>query len=156
MAYEIERKFLLCSDAWRAEVHKTIHIKQDYLCNTGKASLRVRVTDDQAYISSKTMTFEIRRHEFEYEIPRTDAEFMIQYMCTGNPLIKQRHLVKVKGHTWEIDVFEGANAGLVVAEIELRHESESFSKPEWIGAEVSAEQRYFNMNLIEHPYSEWE
>ena len=90
MAYEIERKFLLRSDAWRDQVVKTLNIKQAYFCNTERASLRVRVTDDAAYLSSKTMTLDIRRHEFEYPIPVHDAEFMIEYMCTGSALIKPR------------------------------------------------------------------
>lgn len=156
MAYEIERKFLLKSDAWRSLVYKKIHIKQAYFCNTAKASLRVRVTDETAFLSSKTMTRDIRRHEFEYEIPRQDAQFMVQHMCTGSAIIKQRHLVRVDDrHVWEIDEFEGDNEGLVVAEIELRQESEEYIKPDWVGKEVSDDPRYTNVSLVNNPYKQW-
>lgn len=155
MAYEIERKFLLRSDDWRSQVHKTLNIKQAYFCNTDKASLRVRVTDNSAYLSSKTMTLDIRRHEFEYEIPLHDAEFMIEYMCAGSALIKRRHLVIVDEHTWEIDEFQGDNDGLVVAEVELHHEQEAFSIPAWLGEEVSSDVRFFNMSLVNNPYKNW-
>jgi adenylate cyclase len=155
MAYEIERKFLLTSDAWRKQVQKTLHIKQAYLCNTDKASLRVRTSDDKAFISSKTMTRNIRRHEFEYAIPLHDAEFMIEFMCQGSPVIKQRHLVPVGAHVWEIDEFAGDNQGLIVAEIELAHEEEYFDRPDWLGLEVSGDERYFNMMLVKSPYKSW-
>ncbi len=155
MAYEIERKFLLKSDSWRSQVYKTIPMKQAYFCNTEKASLRVRVTDDKAYLSSKTMTFAIRRHEFEYEIPVADAEFMVQYMCNGSAVIKNRHLVKVDQHVWEIDEFEGDNLGLIVAEVELQHETEPFTKPVWLGKEVSDDRRYINVSLVSNPYLSW-
>lgn len=155
MAYEIERKFLLNSDTWRADIHQTRQIKQAYFCNTPKASLRVRVSDQSGYLSSKSMTFDIRRHEFEYPIPLHDAEFMIEYMCTGSAIIKQRHLVRVDRHTWEIDEFDGDNEGLIVAEIELQHESEAFTRPEWLGQEVSNDLRYMNMSLVNHPYKNW-
>ena len=155
MAYEIERKFLLRSGEWRDQVHQTVHIKQAYLCNTGKASLRVRLADNKAYLSSKTMTYDIRRHEFEYQIPLHDAEFMIQYMCQGSALIKSRHLVSIGRHTWEIDEFFGDNEGLVVAEVELGHEDEEFFRPEWLGEEVSTDVRFYNMSLVENPYKSW-
>jgi len=155
MAYEIERKFLLASDAWRSQVYETLQIKQGYFCNTDKASLRVRVTNKKAYLSTKTMTLDIRRHEFEYEIPRVDAEFMLQHMCNGSAVIKQRHLVKIDQHIWEIDEFEDDNLGLLVAEIELQHESEVFNKPDWVGKEVSDDRRYVNVSLVNNPYKDW-
>ncbi len=155
MAFEIERKFLPSSDAWRQAIQRSIQIRQAYLANTDKASLRVRITDQAAYLSSKTMTIDIRRHEFEYSIPLHDAEFMLEYMCQGSAIIKQRHLVSVGRHTWEIDEFMGDNAGLVVAEIELGHETEAFARPEWVGEEVSGDPRYFNMNLLKNPYTSW-
>jgi adenylate cyclase len=155
MAYEIERKFLLASDNWRSAVYKTLHIKQAYLCNTDKASLRVRTSNEKAYISSKTMTRDIRRHEFEYPIPLHDAEFMIEFMCQGSAIIKSRHLIKVGQHVWEIDEFFGDNRGLIVAEIELTHENEDFLRPEWLGDEVSSDVRYFNMMLINNPFNNW-
>jgi len=155
MAYEIERKFLLLNEDWRSEVTQTLAIQQAYLCNTDKASLRIRVSDQTGYISTKSMTRNIRRHEFEYEIPLHDAEFMIQHMAQGSPVIKKRHLVPKGSHVWEIDEFEGSNAGLIVAEIELGHETEAFDKPLWVGDEVSGDTRYLNISLVGHPYCDW-
>jgi adenylate cyclase len=155
MAYEIERKFLTVSTAWRDQVERTLCIQQAYLANTDKASLRVRVSDQTGFISSKSMTRDIRRHEFEYSIPLHDAEFMIRYMCQGSPIIKQRHLVPVGKHLWEVDEFAGANQGLIVAEIELASETEAFEHPDWIGQEVSSDPRYFNMALVDQPYCNW-
>ena len=155
MAFEIERKFLLKSDDWRSQVSSTIQIQQAYLCNTDQASMRVRVTDKKAYLSTKTMTFDIRRHEFEYEIPLEDGEFMVQHMCQGSAIIKRRNLVKVDQHVWEIDEFAGDNQGLIVAEVELQHEQEPFVKPDWVGEEVSSDPRYLNVALVKHPYKDW-
>ena len=134
---------------------QTLSIKQAYFCNTDKASLRVRVSDQNGYLSSKTMTRKIRRHEFEYAIPLADAEFMIMHMCQGSPIIKQRHLVKMNQQLWEIDEFEGDNSGLIVAEIELAHEDEPFSRPDWLGQEVSDDVRYMNMSLVLNPFKLW-
>ena len=155
MAYEIERKFLLTSDAWRQQIDRTLEIKQAYFCNTEKASLRIRISDQTGFISSKSMTQQIRRHEFEYEVPLQDAEFMLEYMCMGSPIIKKRHLVKVDQHVWEVDEFLADNEGLIVAEIELGYEDEPFTKPEWVGEEVSSEKKYTNMTLVTNPFKKW-
>lgn len=155
MAYEIERKFLLGDNSWRAQVKQSRSIKQGYLCNTDKASLRVRISDQQGFFSSKSMTVDIRRHEFEYEIPLHDAEFMLMNMCQGSSIIKTRHLVDINQHTWEIDEFHGDNTGLIVAEVELLHENDNFTRPSWLGEEVSSQSRYFNMALVEKPYKNW-
>ncbi len=155
MAYEIERKFLLKNDSWRAHVQRSIGIQQAYICNTNKASIRVRIADQKAFFSSKTMTKDIRRHEFEYEIPLHDAEFMILNMCQDHSIIKTRHLVQVENHVWEIDEFHGENSGLIVAEIELDDEKETFHAPTWLGSEVSNEARYYNMSLLTIPYNQW-
>ncbi len=155
MAYEIERKFLVTSESWRDQVYKTLQIKQAYFCNTEKASLRVRVSNESGFISSKSMTMDIRRHEFEYEIPLHDAEFMLKYMCMGRPVIKKRHLVKIDQHVWEVDEFLEDNEGLIVAEIELGHEKEAFIKPDWAGQEVSNDPRYINLSLVSNPYKTW-
>lgn len=155
MAYEIERKFLVTSAAWRQQIYQTLDIKQAYFCNTEKASLRIRVSNQSGFISSKSMTRNIRRHEFEYKIPLHDAEFMLEYMCEGCPVIKKRHLIKVDQHVWEVDEFLFDNEGLIVAEIELGHENESFSKPDWVGEEVSNDPKYFNISLVSHPYKNW-
>jgi len=155
MAYEIERKFLVTSDDWREQVEKTLQIKQAYFCNTEKASLRIRVSDQDGYISSKSMTMDIRRHEFEYKIPLQDAEFMLEYMCIGSPVIKKRHLIKVGQHVWEVDEFLADNAGLVVAEVELGHEDEPYDKPDWVGLEVSNDPKYINLYLSSKPFNSW-
>ena len=155
MAFEIERKFLVTSDNWRDEVYKIIEIKQAYFCNTAKASLRIRVTDQDAFISSKSMSRSITRHEFEYAIPKHDAEFMLENMCEGSAVIKTRRLVKYGAHIWEIDEFHGDNDGLVVAEIELDYEDEAFEKPLWLGQEVSDDIRYLNISLVNHPFKNW-
>ena len=155
MAYEIERKFLVTSDVWRQQIDRTMDIKQAYFCNTEKASLRIRISDQTGFFSSKSMTQKIRRHEFEYEVPLHDAEFMLEYMCMGCPVIKKRHLVSVDQHVWEVDEFLGDNVGLIVAEIELGHEVEPFTKPEWAGKEVSNDRRYINMSLVTNPFKSW-
>lgn len=155
MSFEIERKFLLKSDAWRTEVSSIKQIRQAYFCNTEKASLRVRIADQTAYLSSKSMTFDIRRHEFEYEIPLHDAEFMIENMCQGSAIIKNRHHVTIGQHIWEIDEFSGDNSGLIVAEVELQDEAEPFTRPDWLGREVSQDGRYMNMSLVNNPYKNW-
>ena len=155
MAFEIERKFLLTSETWRDEVCEKIEIKQAYFCNTNKASLRVRITNKDAFLSSKSMTRSITRHEFEYPIPKHDAEFMLLNMCEGSAIIKTRFLVKRGQHTWEIDEFHGDNKGLMVAEIELSHEQEFFEKPDWLGEEVSEDIRYINVSLVKNPYKNW-
>lgn len=155
MAYEIERKFLVTSSQWRQQIYKTLNIKQAYFCNTDKASLRIRITDQTGFISSKSMTQDIRRHEFEYEIPYHDAEFMLTHMCQGSQVIKKRHLLKVGQHVWEVDEFLGDNEGLIVAEVELEHEDEVFEKPEWAGEEVSNDPKYINMSLVKHPFNTW-
>lgn len=155
MAYEIERKFLLRDDSWRSQVQRTLSLKQSYFCNTDRASVRVRVADQTAFISTKTITLDIRRHEFEYQIPLHDAEFMLEHMCSGSTIIKQRHLIQAGSHTWEIDEFFGDNEGLIVAEIELSHEEEAFARPHWLGEEVSGDSKYVNISLVEFPYKEW-
>lgn len=155
MATEIERKFLVISDAWRAAAAPGIRFRQGYLSGTGKASVRVRVEGREANLNIKGATLGVRRREFEYAIPLDDANEMLDELCTGGIVEKTRFLVPVGGHTWEVDVFEGANAGLVLAEIELEHEDETFEKPAWAGAEVSDDPRYYNVYLAEHPYTTW-
>lgn len=155
MATEIERKFLVIGDAWRGAAAPGVRFRQGYLSATGKASVRVRVEGEQANLNIKSATLGVRRLEFEYPIPLEDANQMLDGLCTGGIVEKTRYRVPVGGHTWEVDVFEGANAGLVVAEIELDHEDEVFAKPDWAGAEVSDDPRYYNVCLAEHPYSSW-
>ncbi len=156
MATEIERKFLLTNDAWRAVVKSSSRYRQGYLANTeGGASVRVRVAGDQAALNIKGMTLGIQRPEYEYSIPVTDAEEMLDNLCIGPVISKTRYFVEHEGYTWEIDIFEGDNAGLVVAEIELSSVDEVFSRPDWLGEEVSHDPRYYNVRLVTHPYKDW-
>lgn len=156
MGQEIERKFLVVNEQWRDHITSSNYFRQGYLSNTGKCSIRVRVSDDKGYLNLKSATLDIRRTEYEYEIPRQEAEEMLTGFCEGPVIEKTRYYVRHDNHLWEIDVFNGANAGLVVAEIELDDIAETFSRPVWVGQEVSNDPRYYNVCLVKHPYSEWD
>ena len=155
VAIEIERKFLTCNDRWRREVARSIVMQQGYLAGSSDCSIRVRLSDGQAHLNIKSATLGIRRTEFEYVVPRADAELMLATLCGTRTLEKTRHFVKHNGHIWEIDEFHGANAGLTVAELELDAEDEVFERPSWLGVEVSDDPRYYNSRLVEHPYKNW-
>ncbi len=155
MPVEIERKFLLASDEWRNMVVRSNRIRQGYLGKIDKASVRIRIQGDKANINIKSATLEMRRLEYEYEIPMDEAIEMLDQLCAQPQIDKTRYYIDQAGHTWEIDEFYGDNQGLVVAEIELSDEEESFEKPVWIGEEVTEDPRYYNVNLIKHPFSQW-
>ena len=142
MAREIERKFLVTGDDWRNQVVKSARYRQGYLTEGGACSIRVRIDGERAFLNIKSATLGIMRSEYEYPIPLLDAEEMLAHFTIGLLIEKTRHFVDYQGRRWEIDVFEGANAGLVVAEIELRSEDESFELPPWVGEEVSHDPRY--------------
>ena len=153
---EIERKFLVRSDAWRSRIRSSTSMRQGYLNNETHCSVRVRIADDRAWLNLKGVTMGAQRLEFEYDIPVMDAHSMLNEL-TCKPLIEKiRHLVDVGDHTWEIDVFEGDNAGLIVAEIELDDPDECFEKPEWLGEEVTHDARYYNTCLSSHPFKHWD
>jgi adenylate cyclase len=155
MGIEIEHKFLLANDDWRKLVHKSVHYRQGYLSAQPTCSIRVRISGQHAWLNIKSATIGNERMEFEYEIPCSDADVIIDTLC-GKPIIeKVRHFVAVEDHIWEIDEFDGSNAGLIVAEIELGVSGESFSKPSWLGQEVTDDLRYYNNNLAKNPYSNW-
>jgi adenylate cyclase len=155
MATEIERKFLVSDDSWRAESINSIDIVQGYLANTERGSIRVRVSGNEANLNIKSMTLGVTRSEYDYAIPAGEARAMLRDLCMKPLIEKTRHYVRHNGHTWEIDEFYGDNAGLVVAELELEHQDEAFDPPPWLGREVSDDPRYYNVSLIEHPYSGW-
>lgn len=155
MAKEIERKFLVNGDAWRARAQAGVPYVQGYLCEPNTASVRVRIEGQVARLNIKGATLGISRHEYEYEIPRADADEMLRTLCTGPLIEKTRYHVEHGNHVWEIDVFAGDNAGLIVAEIELDREDEIFEKPEWLGSEVSHDARYYNVMLAKNPYKNW-
>jgi adenylate cyclase len=155
MATEIERKFLVKNDTWRAKVESSSHIAQGYLTADPNITVRVRLRDRSAYLTLKGPTQGIGRSEYEYQIPVADAQAMLRDLAPLPPVEKMRHLIQVEGHLWELDVFSGANAGLVMAEIELTAEDESFVLPDWAGAEVTEDPRYYNAYLARHPFTRW-
>jgi adenylate cyclase len=160
MGIEIERKFLVRHDGWRADADGGTRLRQGYLSrvtgpNAVRSSIRVRTDGARAFLNIKGATLGIRRQEYEYAIPAADAEAMLADLCVGAVVEKIRYEVAVAGHLWEIDVFAGANAGLVVAEIELQNEAEDFLRPDWLGTEVSDDPRYYNVCLAERPYCNW-
>ncbi len=155
MGIEIEKKFLLRNDAWRTEADAGTAFRQGYLVGSDKASVRVRIEGDNANINIKSATLGITRQEFEYPIPLEDAQNLLENLCEKPLIEKTRYHVRHTGHVWEIDVFEGENAGLVVAEIELDDEDEAFARPDWLGEEVSGDPRYYNVSLVKHPFCDW-
>ena len=155
MPIEIERKFLLSNNSWRDEVVKSSRIRQGYMGIIDKASVRIRIQGDKANINVKSATLDIRRMEYEYEIPLDEAEEMLDQLCNQPQIDKTRFIVKRDGHVWEIDEFYGDNEGLTVAEVELGSEDEAVIKPDWIGEEVTTDPRYYNVSLIKHPFKEW-
>ncbi|MDH5423939.1 MAG: CYTH domain-containing protein [Gammaproteobacteria bacterium] len=155
MALEIERKFLLKNNNWREYVQSSTLIRQGYLAPLDTSSVRVRVEGERANINIKSATIGITRLEYEYDIPLSDALEMLDKLCRQPQVHKTRHRIAVEEHVWEIDEFFAENEGLIVAEIELSCESESFERPEWLAEEVSEDPRYYNVNLIKHPYKNW-
>lgn len=156
MGKEIERKFLVVSDEWRSYVEKSFQIKQAYIYTGPPLAVRVRIQPDKCTLNLKKSIVHTVRDEFEYSIPREDAEILIKEFHTGHIIEKIRHIVMYEGQRWEIDEFLGENKGLIVAEIELKEEKEAISFPPWIGEEVSHDPRYLNTYLSMCPYSFWE
>lgn len=153
MGIEIERKFIVTGDGWRAGSVATV-MRQGYVSLGPPASVRVRIEGPRAVLNIKESTLGIRREEFEYEIPVADAEDLLR-LCQGNVISKTRHRVRHGQHTWEVDVFDGENTGLVTAEVELEREDEPVTLPPWVGEEVSNDRRYRNTYLSQHPYRIW-
>jgi adenylate cyclase len=154
MGVEIERKFLVDGDAWRTLGAATL-LRQGYLNADPARTVRVRIDGEHAFLTIKGKSVGAARGEWEYPIPVEEAAELLDSLCLQPLVEKVRRRIAVGPHTWEVDEFLGANAGLVVAEIELASEDEAFEKPGWIGREVTGEARYFNSNLIRHPYSQW-
>lgn len=152
MPTEIERKFLVTGTQWRAS--RGVRLSQGYLNRDKERTVRVRIAGGKAFLTIKGATRGATRAEFEYEVPITDAEVLLS-LCDGPLVEKVRYAIEYDGNVWEVDEFLGANAGLVIAEIELTSEAQTFAKPEWIGAEVTHDARYFNSNLASHPFGSW-
>jgi adenylate cyclase len=153
MGVEIERKFLLAGDGWRA-LGKPVLLRQGYLSLEPARVVRVRVDGDKAYITIKGKGKGASRGEWEYPIPLADANELLE-LCKQPFIEKYRRKIEFEGNMWEVDEFLGANQGLVLAEIELDSEDQAFDKPDWIGEDVTHDKRYYNSNLVKHPFSSW-
>ena len=153
---EIERKFLVLSNDFINESFSQKRIVQGYLSSNPERTVRVRIKGDKGYltIKGKSSANGTTRMEWEREISLTDAEALLK-ICESGIIDKVRYEVKVGQHIYEVDIFSGANEGLVIAEIELESESEAFEKPNWLGQEVTNDERYYNAYLSQKPFTEW-
>lgn len=154
MATEIERKFLVRGEAWKAE-REGVRYRQGYLAVQERTSVRIRLGGGKAVLTVKAGESALARHEFEYSIPPEDAAQLLGPLCAGGIVEKTRYRVPFAGMTWEVDVFHGANNGLILAEIELEDAGQAFEKPPWVGEEVTEDPRYTNAHLAAHPWNTW-
>jgi adenylate cyclase len=154
MSVEIERKFLVRDDRWKA-LGQGVLLRQGYLSSHPDRIVRVRIDGDAAMLTIKGRSVGATRGEWEYPIPLADAQVFLDSLCERPIIEKYRSRIRFEGMVWEVDEFLGENAGLVVAEIELEREDQPFVKPDWIGKEVTQDERYFNANLLRHPYRAW-
>ena len=156
MGIEIERKFLPKGDAWRRAIDgQGGLVRQGYLLSASHCTVRVRVTGESAWMTVKGITTGASRAEYEYPVPLEDATAMLESLCEKPLIEKTRYVVRQDGIAYEIDEFHGANAGLVVIEVELASEDQAIRLPDWIGTEVTGDARYRNSGLVRHPYAEW-
>jgi len=155
MAVETERRFLLASNSWRDHVVSCRFLAQGYLNTAPEVAVRIRRDGENSFLTIKGSSTGASRPEFEYAIPNTDADQILKLLCKGRTVKKTRHNVPLNGHTWEIDVFEGENSGLVIAEVELQSELEHLTIPAWIGLEITGKHEYSNAALAQKPYSSW-
>ena len=153
---EIERKFLIRNDDYKRQAFGSSRICQGYICSGHGRTVRVRIRDDRGYLTIKgpSDAAGLSRYEFEKEITMDEARQLMK-LCEPGAIDKTRYLVKSGAHTFEVDEFYGENAGLVMAEVELRSEEEPFEKPDFIGREVTGDRRYYNAHLVKHPFSAW-
>jgi CYTH domain-containing protein len=154
MAMEIERKFLVEGDAWRQGA-TGVRYRQGYLCTDKHRTVRVRTAGDKAFLTIKGLSQGASRAEYEYEIPSADADAMLDALCLRPLIEKTRYRIPADDLVWEIDEFEGDNAGLIVAEVELNSADQPVHLPPWVGKEVTDDPRYYNANLVRTPYSAW-
>lgn len=151
MGVEIERKFLVSGDGWRQGVTSSAAFRQGYLSTNANPTVRVRVVDDrQAFLTLKGKPVGLARAEFEYEIPVEDG-LQLMELARPNVIEKRRYLVPHGNHTWEVDVFEGPHEGLVTAEVEMGSLDEAVEIPDWVGKDVSNDDRYANASLSRNP-----
>ena len=154
MATEIERKFLVNGDLWRS-LGTGQSYKQGYIPTQDQTAVRIRIVGDRAYLTIKGKNQGMVRAEFEYPIPLDDAEMMLATLCRPPFIEKIRYRIPQGDLIWEIDEFSGENQGLILAEVELQSEHQAIAIPTWIGQEVTADPRYYNSNLVNHPYQSW-
>ncbi len=154
MGQEIERKYLVTGDGWRQADRKS-HYRQGYLAIQDHGVVRIRVSDDKAWLTIKGKMQGIVRSEFEYQIPLAEANQMLDQLSVNNVVEKMRYFIDYKGMLWEVDEFLGDNEGLLLAEVELEHEEQEVSLPDWVGQDVSTEQKYHNAYLSKYPYKTW-
>jgi len=155
MGIEIERKFLIKNERWRSLVETSKSCTQGYVNLKGNGSIRIRIIGDKGFVTLKGPREGIRRSEFEYEIPVADATILLDSFCDAAVISKIRHELTYEGNLWEIDEFSGENNGLLIAEIELESEHQTVSLPDWVGKDVSEDERFFNAHLAKHPISSW-
>ncbi|MHC5774409.1 CYTH domain-containing protein [Nostoc sp.] len=154
MAKEIERKYLVRGDNWRGLAEGSVY-RQGYIATQDKATVRIRIVGQKSYLTIKGPNIKYSRLEFEYPIPVEDAQEILETLCERPFIEKIRYKIESGGLIWEIDEFDGVNKGLILAEVELSDEKQQFELPTWIGEEVSDDSRYFNSNLVKHPFSQW-
>jgi adenylate cyclase len=154
MGVEIERKFLVCGEGWKT-MGQGVLLRQGYLSSDPERIVRVRIEGDSAVLTIKGRTQGATRAEWEYQIPMADAQDFLNSLCERPIIEKYRYRIQYEGMIWEVDEFLGDNAGLIVAEIELEQEDQPFAKPDWLGAEVTGDKRYYNAQLLRHPYTQW-
>ena len=155
MKQEIERKFLVARDDWKAGVTSTQRIRQGYLCLDPERTVRVRQSGNRAWLTIKGLSDGPGRAEFEYPLPPDEAARLLDQLCLRPQVDKTRHLVPHAGRTFEVDVFHGDNEGLIMAEVELDDAAAKVELPSWIGVEVTGDPRYFNAYLVQRPYRTW-
>lgn len=153
---ETERKFLVKDDTYKRYATESHRMTQGYICRESGRTVRVRISDGRGWLTIKGASSGngLSRYEWEKEIPADEAERLL-VLCMEGTIDKTRYIVPFEGHSFEVDEFYGDNEGLTVAEVELENETEPFSRPEWLGKEVTGDRRYYNSMLTEHPYSQW-
>lgn len=155
MPIEIEKKFLIKKDVWdKTAKGNSQFYRQGYLITDPHKTIRVRITDTHGYLTIKGLSIGATRQEYEYEIPRNEAEELLDNFAVSN-ITKIRYTITHDSKIWEVDEFSGDNEGLIMAEIELTDENETFTNPDWIGQEVTGDERYYNSNLSLNPYKKW-
>ena len=154
MGQAIERKFLVKTDSWRGQ-DQGKRYRQGYLSTVKERTVRVRTAGEKGFLTIKGVTVGASRPEYEYEIPASDANQILDQLCQQPLIEKTRYRISYAGLVWEVDEFEGENRGLITAEVELKDEKQVVSFPEWVGREVTADPRYFNANLVAKPFTTW-